>query len=212
MKKHLVWINILLFVALSVGAYYSPTTFWQPLLINMATTFFAICLGLVVINIYLEKAQRKGAIRSLLHLCNNAIANFHNTFLDLIWTKFGKNEFGDLRNAYMKAGGDPKTLPPETREKLYLLATTKQNELSILIQSLEESLAEVTRLVGWDLDADLLSECLKARTAIRHFREVKLDGSDKAKEDISEHLIDIDCFSQYARDKLLELAGIKQEG
>ncbi len=108
------------------------------------------------------------------------------------------------------AGVAGDTLFPEARDKLYDLATAKQNELTILIQNLEEALTEVTRLVGWDLDAELLSECLKARNAVRQFREIKLDGSDKAKQGVSEHLIDIDTFSQYTRDKLLELAGIEE--
>lgn len=198
MKKYLVQVNLILSLATGVGAYYSIAEFWQPLLINLATTFFAAALGILVVNIYLERDSRKSAVRALLTLSQEGIADFHNAFLDMVWTKFGKNDFGELRDKYSDAGGDIMVLTPENRKSLYDISDENQNRIGPLLEKLDQALSETTNLVGWSLDADFLSQAIQARNSIRAYRVLEHDGSEEAINGVAEHLIDIDTFSSTA--------------
>lgn len=210
MKKWLVLICSSAAILSAVLAYYL-SGYWQSLVLNVAAAFFAASLGIVLINVYLERNSRAGAVRSILMLSNKSIARFHNTFLDLVWTKFSSTDFGDLREKYIQANGDIMVISPDDREKIYILAKNKNDELSALVGELEQSLIEITSLIGWDLDVDLLESTLKARHYIRSYKAVSFDDSQDAKNRVAEYLIDIDTFSQFARIRLKKLCGIKED-
>lgn len=195
-----------LFIICAIGAYYAPLIFWQPLLINIATTFFAAAVGIILVNIYLDKESRKGAVVSLLQLSQSAIADFHDHVLDLAWTKFGKDEWGDLIVAYVKSEGDAMTIKPGFRQWIYELAKPDSQKLGPLIQKVDDSMQEIISLVGWSLDPDLLAFALRTRNSIRLYRGIPFDDSEEAKCKITEHLLDIDIQSHLVRTRLIELS------
>ena len=209
MKTKFIWLTGALSVASGIGAYFSPTPFWQPLLINIATTFFAVAAGILIVNIYLDKASRREAVLSLLQLSDSTIVEFHDHLLDLVWTKFGKDEWGEIVDGYVSSGGDPMTIKPGYRRWIYDLAKADSNKLGPLIQSLENSLEEITSLVGWSLDADLLAYALRARNAIRLYRGIPLDDTDEACSKITEYLIDINLQSGFVRRRLMEISEVE---
>lgn len=209
MKKYLVQVNLLLAILMGVASFYSKPEFWQPLLINIATTFFAAALGILLVNIYLERDSRKKAVRALLQLAQDGIADFHNSFLNMVWTKFGKDDFGDLRYKYKKAGGDIMVLTPEQRKSIYDMSKENQDKIGPLLEKLDQALSETVNLVGWTLDADFLSQSLQARNAIRSYRVIEHNDSDEAINGIAEHLIDIDTFSATAYQILKGVSGIE---
>lgn len=196
---------------LAVAAYFLSGDFWQPLFLNLAGSLFAIGVAIIAVNIYLERARRREAISAILLLCHDAIADFHNTFLDIVWTKFGKDEFGDIVASYMEAAGDPMVIKPADRDKLYALAQESSDDVRRLADRLDEALSETTTLVGWELDPQLLAVTLKARHALRQYKAIDMDGSHQTKLAIAEHLIDIDIYTHIARSKLFELGGLKTE-
>jgi hypothetical protein len=211
MKAKFIWGTSLLALAAGVGAYFAPSSFWQPLLINVATTFLAVAVGIVIVNIYLDKASRRGAVMSLLQLSDAAIIDFHDHVLDLVWTKFGKDEWGELVDGYVASGGDAMTIKPGFRRWIYDLVNADQSKLGPLIQSLDSSLQEIISLVGWSLDADLLACALRARNAIRLYRGIPFDDTDEACAKTTEHLIDIFLQSQFARRRLMEISELDDE-
>jgi hypothetical protein len=198
MKRYLLVLNLLLAVGTAIGGYYAPQSFWQPVLINAATAFFGAALAIILVNVYLERDSRRKAVGALLRLALDGIADFHNTFLDIVWTKFGKDDFGDLCEKYKKAGGDVMVLTPEQRKSIYDLAKQHQTRLGPLLEKVDQALAEVVSLSGWSLDASLLTQALQGRISIRNFRTLSLDDSDDAIKGSAEHLIDIDTFSATA--------------
>jgi len=207
MKRHLVLICIAFAGAIGLGAYFAPETFWQPLLINLATVFFGASLAILLVNIYLERDARKQAVQALLALASEGIGDFHNTFLDIIWTKFGKDDFGDPRTKYKKADGDIMVLTPEQRKGVYDLAKEHQTRLNPLLERLDQSLAEAVALVGWSLDHRFLTQALQARSAIRRYRSIDLDDSDESIQNAAKRIIDIDTCSADAYHILKELSG-----
>ena len=158
--------------ACSRSAYVCPQPFWQSVLINTSTSFLALGIGLIFVNIYLERNSRKDAVRSLLILSDQAIATYHNTWLDLCWAKFGRDRFSEITVEYIKSNGAPEGLQRVVRD-LYTLV--KDNAVLISkLESLENALTELSRMAGWDLDARLLKACLDARISISRLREITM--------------------------------------
>jgi len=208
MKKYLIQINALLAILIGVLAYFLDHVFWKPILINISTTFFAASLGILLVNIYLERDSRKKAVIALLQLAQDGIADFHNSFLDMIWTKFGKDDFGDLREKYKKSKGDIMVLAPEQRKMIYDMSKEHQDKLGPLLEKLDQALSETTSLVGWTLDATFLSQSLQARNAIRSYRIIEHDDKDDSINKVAENIIDIDIFSTTAYHILKSIGGI----
>lgn len=195
---------------LVVSRYHCTSEFWQSFLVNLSTSFIEIGVGLIVINIYLERDARKGAVTSLLLLSNQSLAEFHNLLLDLCWARFGRDDWNKLVDEYMNADGKPEALKQSARDGLYEIFTTSP-VLQQKIQSLENAFVELSRMAGWDLDAQLLKACLDTRISIGKLQNVVLDGSDTAKNKVTEYMLDIDLHSGAARSMLMELAGIEDD-
>jgi hypothetical protein len=191
-------------------AYFCSSPFWQAFLTNASASFLAIGFGLILVNIYLEKSARKGAVKSLLVLSNRAMVSFHNKWLDLCWAKFGRDEFGKIGQEYIESDGKPEALKQSVRKDIYDLVKNS-NDLRSSIENLEESLTELSRMAGWDLDARLLEACLDARISISRFKSIEFDGSEADIDKVTEHIFDIDIHIQNARSLLMDLAGISDE-
>lgn len=211
MKKYLILISVILAALAGVAAYYSTSNFFQSYLIEVSATFLSVAVGVVVVNIYLDRASRKGPTKLILALSNEAIVSFHNTYINLLLTKFGKSELQAFADIYINTNGDPKALSPNIRSQIYELAKMKENELTKLLHDLEGALTEITSLAGWDLDTQLLESTLKARTAIRQYRKLSFDDSDDAKEKLTEALLNIDIFTDEVHTILIKLGGYKIE-
>lgn len=209
MKRILILVSFAFAAGALAAAYYCKDTFWQAVAINVSTTFLGIGFGVIAVNIYLERNSRKGAVRSLLVLSHESIAEFHNLLLDICWAKYGRDGWKKILAEYAEAKGKPEALRQEVREALYEIMKnnhTVKNRIDIL----EETLTELSRLVGWDLDASLLKACLDSRIAISRLKSVVMDDSPKAIDATTEHLLDSDHHSQRARRILMEMAGIKE--
>jgi hypothetical protein len=209
--KQLLTLLSFLLMAISLAiAYYCQSAFWQAVAINSGTSFMALGVGLLFVNVYLERNSRRGAVRSLLVLSNDALADFHDMLLDLCWAEFGRDQWGKIMEEYIDADGQPQALRQDVRDKLYVLIKSNSMLMS-KIERLEETLTELSRMVGWDLDANLLRACLDARISISRLKKTTLDESDEAKNSITEHIIDTDLHCQDARTMLMEIAGISDD-
>lgn len=214
MKRSLVIITVLLAI-FGVGglivAYFIEDKYFQGLLVGLSCSFFQLFLGLLIVNIYLDRKSRKGAIHSILVLSNYNIGKFHNRFLELLWTKFGQNELGNLIDEYIQGDGRPEIIPPEKREKIYGVIKNNHLEIVSLLTELESTFTEMSRLIGWDLDATLLQFTINARSSIREFLAITPDDSEDSKLHLVEYLIDIEYSASSANGILKDLAGIKDD-
>ena len=209
MKKWLVLGACLLSALFGWWGHSVAEGYWQVVLVNVATMFLAVAVGVIAINIYLERHKRKGPIRSLYELAAGAMADFHNTLLDLVWTKFSKTDFQQIQEHYMEHGGDVMVVSPENRKQVYDLAKSNADQIVRLVDNLDEAMAELTSLVGWDLDPELLENTLSARHSIRSFKAISFDDSQEARNRITEHLFDTDIYTTETRFRLRELSGMK---
>lgn len=211
-KRSLIVANLILAFITGLLAYYSVSTFWQPFLINISTTFIGIAAGIVFINIYLESSSRSEVVKVILLGCNEAIADFHNRYIQIMWDKFGKSGYGSILDTYIKSNGEPKTLSEENRNAIYALVKSRKEEFSQLIATLDESLSEVTEIAGWSLNPNLLRHTLLARHGIKLYKKLDFDDTENSKLKTVEYLLDIDIHSQTAREILKRLGGVKSRG
>jgi len=191
-----------------VGSFYLTTPQWQGFAVGMAGNLIAVAIGIVLVNQYLESSARKGAVKALLMLSEQAIAAFHNRWVTLCWSKFGRDGYGKIGEEYLTANGKPDALKDEVRRDIYDIYVANP-EIQNLVKALDEALAELSRLAGWSLDNSLLEESLKARISVSKLLSVVLDGSVDSRKLITEHVLDIDLFTGAARQRLMELAGVE---
>ena len=158
----------------------------------------------------MERNARKGAVKSLLQLSDQAFSAYYNRWLELCWDKFGRDEFGKLGQEYINSDGNPEALRQSARDGIYSIVEDNA-DLVVLLDSLEETLTELIRIAGWDLDPRLLQTCLDARISIGALRSTKRDDEQVAKNGVTEHIMDIGIHTTTARNLLMELAGISDD-
>lgn len=73
---------------------------------------------MIALNLYLERSSKKGAVKALFALSQEAIAEFHNTLVRLCWAEFGKEEFGRLIKEFSNAKGDVDALKMKSAKRL----------------------------------------------------------------------------------------------
>jgi len=210
MKKAMIYGSFVLAVVMATFGYFVPEGYWQSLVVNSATSFMALGVGIVFVNVYLEDASRRAAVRSLLVLANESIASFHNELLKLCWARFGSEEWTKLAMSYVRSKGSPESLSQDVRTFLYE-AYAENPQTRKNVEALEETLTELSRMVSWNLSASLLKVCLDSRVSLARLKGVVLDNTPEAKTRVSEHLLDVDICSQRARGLLLEIAGMDDE-
>jgi len=198
----------LISVAVLLGARYCPSTFWQNFLLGISVNFLILGVSLSVINIYFERRTRKGAVRALLILSQRSINTFHNKWLQACWDAFGKDETGKIFKEYTTAKGAAEALKQQVRDNFYNILKNN-TEISGLVDDLDNTLVELSRLAGWDLDERLLEACLRARISIQALKSVPFDDSDQSKLNITKNILDVDIRTAKARILLRELAGVE---
>lgn len=188
------------------GAYYTRSEFWQSVGISAASAFMALGFGLLFVNLYLEKSARRGAVLSLLLLSYKPFEAFHDRFLDLVWAKFGKDEWEKIFTSFHEGDG-PEVLREDVRMFFHALGTSNK-EMRAHLERLLDTLAEVSRLVGWDLDPGLLEACLDSRNAFTDLKEVGEEASEENINIATAQLLNGHFYSRQALHRMMEIAGI----
>lgn len=185
-------------------------TFWQEVALHVFALFLALAVGVIIVNVLLENRARQNAVRSLLFLAHDAVKDFHNEWMDLVWAKFGREDYGKIGDEYFKAKRKPEALKQSVRSDIYFIVKGNAALLARL-EVLDEAMTELSRLGGWSLDPSLLSSCLDARRSIGRIKRAAFDDRDESKDYVTEHILDTDIHSTRARRRLMELAGIKNK-
>ena len=205
-----------LWIALGLGALAGVAFFgasvvsWpllQSFLVGVSSSLVVAAMGVIALNFYLENSTRRSAVKALFFLSQEAIAKFHNHWLEVLWARFGRTETGQMFDEFHKASLSPSALKKESRDYIYSLYRDNP-EIRQNIVGLENSLAELSRMMGWSLDPKVLRACLAARTAIAELSIVTLDDSDEVVDAVVKGLMVVDALSQVARSSLAKIAGI----
>ena len=193
-----------------VMAHQTGDPVWQSFFAGLSSSLFVLGIGVLAVNLYLESASRRNAVKALFMLSQTAIGEFHNDWLRSCWAKFGRDEYGRMGNELTKVNLDVSAIKKEARAAIYDIYVSSPT-LRARVAELESVLSELTRMVGWSLDARLLTACLLARTTMAELKVQALDGSDESIDAVTKQLFHLDITTQAARKTLMRLAGIKEE-
>jgi len=210
MKIILAFVIFILSVPPLIAAHTVTDTVWVSFLTGLSSSLVILGVGVIAINFYLENAARQGAVKALFMLSQRAITDFHNDWITLCWSKFGRDMYGSIAKELVDAKLDVNALKKENRAIIYNIYA-ESPDLKNRVSELESMLSELTRMVGWSLDATLLTACLIARSTIAELKAVPLDNSDSSIDSVTMYIFRLDGTTQKARATLMELAGIKEE-
>lgn len=188
----------------------STNPVWQSFFAGLSSSLVVLGVGILAVNLYLESASRRDAVKALFMLSQEAIADFHNDWLDGCWAEFGRDTYGKIADEFLAAKLEVNALQKEVRNKIYGIYANSPT-LQKRVIDLESTLAELTRMTGWSLDANLLTASLIARTQIAKLKSIALDGSDNSINQVTECLFRIDGHTQASRSTLMKLAGVQDE-
>jgi hypothetical protein len=214
MKRSIIIISIVGIILGIIGfilSYFIHNATTIGLIQHISSCFIEISIGIIIVNIYLERKSKQGAVYSILEFADTSILQFHNKLLDFMWTKFGSNEWANLIQEYYDGDSKPEIIPPVTRENIYEIIKINYVELRSDIRSLESTLTEMTYLIGWNLDAELLKWTIDARNSITKYLQVPNDDSAESKLHAIEYLLDLDYVVGLIRGLLIKLADVKDE-
>lgn len=213
------------FVILLLGwiAFENMNTVLHELIIAAFSSLLSLEVGLIVVNIYVERMRKKDAVRQLFIYVHGAIADAHNFFIRRLISKHGKHELDYLTDAYMSGGRDTDFLSDSQVNSLYALS--KEDEFRQNFDSLKKYIRELMVMSGWNLDDSVLESGLAALTSIRLMEEsFKEDGGDcnagtgsaesgkmRIRKNLVKHILDAYIDTDKLWRRLKEVAAISDD-
>lgn len=162
---------ILGFVILLLGwlSFTNVNVVLHELIMAAFSASLSVEMGLIVVNIYVDRMRKKDAVRQLFIYVHGAIADAHNFFVRRLISKHGRKELDYLTDAYMNGGRDADSLSDRQVNSLYNLSC--EAEFRQNFNSLKKYIRELMVMSGWNLDATVLESGLAALTSIRLMEE-----------------------------------------
>ena len=129
------------------------------LLIGLSTNLFVLALGIVIINQHFESSARKEAVLAIFYLTGHDISILLDKWLHLCWRQFGGDRYKKIIDEYERSGKNPEILSDDVRERIYKLSLSEGSEIKLnsIFYEIDKSLKELSGLIGWSLDAELLA-------------------------------------------------------
>jgi hypothetical protein len=204
-EAYLAWAALVTAIILGVTSGLVSDQYRQSVLIELMSTMLGLSLGLFLVNVYLERRNRRDAVRPLLALVAPSIQRNHNDLLSAAWGTFGKPQFGELLRRYMGNNGDPQALSPAERDSLYGLVKGQLAALQTQLDRLDADLRELTYMLGWSFKPTILRSAFACRHSIQQLRLVTFDDSAESKLRACEHFLDVDIHAFSTFNALVEL-------
>lgn len=187
------WLTIGLFllsIIVAISGFFIKQQYLQSIIANISITFFGGALGVLIVNIYIEKSEKKKALKSLLRMIAPTVARASDTMLAEVHRHFGTQEFSEIQIKYKKSGGDPKVLTPTERDKIYDMIHNNKSIFEDSAKIISEELKELAVIMGWSFNPAVLRELFDCRTAIRAFMTLSFTGTPQDKLDTCEQYLD----------------------
>jgi hypothetical protein len=192
-KRYIILSLLAAIIAATAG--YFTQGYWQALLINLSTTFLGLSIGLIVINHFLNRQEKRQAAIPMLEMIHPYVSELHNDhFIDPGRLKFGIPGFNALIDAYEQNGRTPAALSPEQRNGLYDLIKEHRLQATLLMDTIHDQLKEMTSLLGWSFSPRIITVSMRARLEIIKFKTLDFSDSDEAKLRACELYLDIDSI------------------
>lgn len=185
-------------IALSFAAlpYTTGNPVTQSLYFGIASAFFSVFLGLMVVNVVLSSKDRKRAAAPLLRLIAELARFQHNwLFIKLGRDTFGIDKFNRLLSIYQKNGRSAEAFTPENLNALVEMVLSKKTDIMKSYSEIEHNARDMAYILGWGYDAKILAAILNTRTDVVKF--LRLIGTESlsfsSKQELIAAFLDVDA-------------------
>lgn len=211
MTRYTLWISLGFFVlsALFLYASYVSVGWLQSALLGGFSTFLGASVGLVLVNVLLDKRSRRIATGPLLYLVMGPINRYHDElFLDAGWKKFGKDAFGVRINEFQNNDRLTTAWSPEDRRKMVELVEDQAESITETIDEIDLRLSDLLSVLGWNFDAKIVAAAITAKQEISIFRAATPPSSDEEAQTRVKAYFDIDAAANTVVHRLAEILRI----
>ncbi len=140
-----------------VVSYHIDNIYWQTLILNMSSALIQLVLGMVIVNLYLDKDSKKRVATAFLSSAGNRIAAYHNMFLELLWNEFGQKRWGEILDSYIESECMPMSISAEDQQKFYTVIKDNYDDIKHVLYLAGEQADEMSKTGLLNFDENIHS-------------------------------------------------------
>ena len=208
MRKTIIVLAIIFSLMSGIGmslSYMIPNPYLQTLSMSISVALLQLVLGIVIVNLYIDKKSKKNIARSFLAPADRCIATYHNTFLDVIDAEFGQKQWREIITEYWNGNGDPSIIALNERKRVYNVVKNNYETIKGLLYNSGEQMADMTRSGILTFDAQLHTHAWAAKESARRFLRIDINAKEVDITEVFECCVDFDLHTQIVRARLYDL-------
>lgn len=208
MRKSIIIIAIIFSLISGIGMALSHminNTYMQTLSLSISVSLLQLVLGIVIVNLYIDKKSKRNIARAFLGPADRYIATYHNTFLDVIDEEFGQKQWREIITEYLIGNGDPSIIALNERKRVFDVVKNNYETIKILLYNSGEQMSEMTKSGILTFDDQLHSHAWAAKETARRFLKIDINAEDVNVTDVFECCVDFDIHTQIVRARLYDL-------
>jgi hypothetical protein len=191
------WVLAGLFFLLSVGSFTSGAlcntpAYLHDIAINLGASFLEICLGIIVVNIFLEGRDKQRAIAAL----STIVSNPADQFLDRVEADainaFGRPTFVvTLEDFRSDIGSRHSALSLMVCKKVANIYISARADYDKALDQIASALKELRGILGWSFDPKVLESLSAAGEAMDLLKGIRALASDEDHRDACKYFLDV---------------------
>lgn len=208
MRKSIIIIAIIFSLISGIGMALShmiTNTYMQTLSLSISVSLLQLVLGIVIVNLYIDKKSKRNIARAFLGPADRCIATYHNTFLDVIDEEFGQKQWREIITEYVIGNGDPSIIALNERKRVFDVVKNNYETIKTLLYNSGEQMSEMTKSGILTFDDLLHSHAWAAKETARRFLKIDINAEDVNVTDVFECCVDFDIHTQIVRARLYDL-------
>lgn len=210
MKNAMRWAIAAFFVTLCFGfaAYYS-TGFAESVLLSLMSTSLSLAVGLVIVNGFINEAERKKAAKVLASMVAVNVAEYHNRFIQLGHQKFGIPEWNGVIETMNQNKRNPDALSPQQRDVVVEILEENKDEIAANVTAIDDGFRELSYILGWNFHPKVTRDAISSRLEIAKLQTAisKIPIPEHEKRQAIEKFFDVDAEVTAVLNTLLEMTG-----
>lgn len=208
MRKTIIVLAIIFSLMSGVGmslSFMIPQPYLQALSMSISVALLQLVLGIVIVNLYIDRKSKKNIALSFLGAADKSIATYHNTFLEVIWAEFGQKKWQEIITEYIRNNGDSITIPTNEKQRVFNVVKNNYDNIRKLLFNSGEQMSEMSKSGILTFDDQLHSHAWAAKESARRFLRIDINAKDVDITEVFECCVDFDLHTQIVRARLYDL-------
>lgn len=208
MRKTIIVLAIVFSLMSGIGmslSYMITEPYLQALLLSVSVALLQLVLGIVIVNLYIDRKSKKNIALSFLGAADKSIATYHNTFLEVIWAEFGQKKWQEILTEYIRNNGDSITIPTNEKQRVFNVVKNNYDNIRKLLFNSGEQMSEMSKSGILTFDDQLHSHAWAAKESARRFLRIDINAKDVDITEVFECCVDFDLHTQNVRARLYDL-------